>query len=70
MASVASRLAASSKVAGPLLAGRVHAVADRRTEAGRIRPVVEDAVGERREERLDLVVEPALPAAVQALRAP
>ena len=52
------------------LARRVHAVADRRAKAGRIRPFIENPVGERRERTLHLMIEAAAPAAVEALQAP
>jgi hypothetical protein len=51
----------------PGLAGRIHAFADCRPEFGRVRPFLENTIGERREEALHFGIEAAAPATVKAL---
>src|SRR3546814_14633183 len=56
------------QITGPLLARGIHAVADRRPQRSRVRPFIEDAIGQSRKEALDLVLEAAMPVAVKELK--
>jgi hypothetical protein len=58
----------TQKIACPRFARRIHSVADCRTETGGVGPLVEDPVGKRGEEALNLAVEAATPPPVEALQ--
>ena len=60
---IAARL--HEQIARPLLAGMIHPVADRRSQARRIGPRIEDAVGHRGEKALQFTVELPLPPAIK-----
>src|SRR6185437_14188712 len=61
-------LGRAEQVARTLLARLVHAVADRRPQPRRVGPGVEDPVGERGKEALDLAIETPAETAVQGLQ--